>query len=135
MTGASLHHGPAAFLFSCFMRGLLRRLWPARSSNSDLAADFDDLVGGQFEDIGDAHGIARHSGKDGRLPTRDGPMVFARHDDLVTDVENHVFAVDFDIFGSARFEDAQNTRTFHESVTGFDAPEFVGDALDLQPLA
>ena len=67
-------------------------------SNPDLATYFDHLVGGQFEDIGDAHGIAGHGSKDSLLPTRDAVAVFTRYDNLVTDVKNDVFAIDFDAF-------------------------------------
>jgi hypothetical protein len=72
--------------------------------NRNLATDFHNLVGGQFENIRYTHGVASHRSKDSFLPARDTSATIAGYDRLVTDVKSDVVTINFDILGSAIVE-------------------------------
>jgi hypothetical protein len=69
--------------------------------NRNLATDFHNLVGGQFENIRYTHGVASHRSKDSFLPTRDTSPILPWYDRFMTDVKNGLVAIDFDTFGPA----------------------------------
>jgi hypothetical protein len=53
----------------------------------------------------------------------------------VTDVKSDIVAIDFHSLGPAIVEYGQDVWPLHKSITRFDAPEFVGNARNLNPLA
>jgi hypothetical protein len=108
---------------------------PKTASNCNRATDFHHLVVGQFKDISYANRVARHRGKYCFLPTRDTSAIIAWYDGLMADVKSDVVTVNFDTLGSTVIEYGQHIWAIHESVACFDAPEFVGNTLNLNPFA